>query len=774
VTLDDQAGAGPFVGPRPYEIGERLFGRDREVLQLLDLLIAERIVLLYSPSGAGKTSLVQAGLVPALRKEDFAVPGVARVKFDSGAGLSEPAANRYVFAVLLSLEEDQPHDQQFPLPDLARMSLSDYLDRRWADAAQTGGVVLILDQFEEILTIDPTDLSAQNEFFAQLGAALRDPHRWALLSMREEYVAGLDPYRNLIPTRLASTFRLELLNEQQARQAMQEASAQAGVEFTDGAARKLADDLRKVRVQRPGGSVEEQLGPSVEPTQLQVVCLRLWSNRADKARIAERDVEALGSVDTALADYYARVVAKLESRERVVRDWIEDKLITPQGLRNQILMEEALQSEDLGADAITLLDGQHLVRQERRRGISWLELAHDRLVQPIRANNAAWRDSHLSVFQRQAAIWDKERRSSRLELHGPALRDAKRWAKEHDNELTPTERDFLNASLRSRRAAYARIFTIIALGFGIFAAVSVNSYLRWLDDRPWGHLTNLKSGESHELAGDLVSVSRPQPGFEELVRSQISLRPNIVSRWQLMVSRYRRAFDVRSLNGTVINGRFLQYGYYRDLVDGDLITVAGYAPFRFSAIEPYYVPLLARPAPKVAAPAEGQWAILLDGVQRTIVSLYASELYLARDENGNLSLSESRDNGSLLKITKSDDLLQFRIETLDTNDAYYLFAMFKYEDRTYVAAGIPRGRRVHDVLRAPGKQLSGTEYASKMSFCFGPASQAQPDKLDGVQMQQLVRIDPEEADDQPRCTLGPFQIVDLRQSDEAGGSSEEQ
>jgi hypothetical protein len=88
--------------------------------------------------------------------------------------------------------------------------------------------------------------------------------------------------------------------------AVQEASAQAGVVFTDSAARKLTDDLRRVRVQRPGGSLEEQLGLTVEPTQLQVVCLRLWSKLPlDKTTIEEGDVEALGSADTALADYYA-------------------------------------------------------------------------------------------------------------------------------------------------------------------------------------------------------------------------------------------------------------------------------------------------------------------------------------------------------------------------------------------------------------------------------------------------------------------------------------
>jgi len=58
----------PYIGPRAFRTGETLYGRDREVDELLDLLIAERIVLLYSPSGAGKTSLVQAALILWLRE----------------------------------------------------------------------------------------------------------------------------------------------------------------------------------------------------------------------------------------------------------------------------------------------------------------------------------------------------------------------------------------------------------------------------------------------------------------------------------------------------------------------------------------------------------------------------------------------------------------------------------------------------------------------------------------------------------------------------------
>jgi hypothetical protein len=69
----------PYVGPRPFRPGEPLYGRDHEADQLADLLIAKRIVVLHSPSGAGKTSLIQAALIPALRAAGFTVLPIVRV-----------------------------------------------------------------------------------------------------------------------------------------------------------------------------------------------------------------------------------------------------------------------------------------------------------------------------------------------------------------------------------------------------------------------------------------------------------------------------------------------------------------------------------------------------------------------------------------------------------------------------------------------------------------------------------------------------------------------
>ena len=150
----------PYPGPRSFQKGEKLYGRQRETYELLDLLIAERIVLLYSPSGAGKTSLIQAALLPELEAEGFRVLPPMRPSLEP-SGENVKSANPYVLSLLLSLEEALPEDQQTPVSELAGMSLSTYLNKHAVEGDDWHGDVLIFDQFEEILTVDPTNTDRQ-------------------------------------------------------------------------------------------------------------------------------------------------------------------------------------------------------------------------------------------------------------------------------------------------------------------------------------------------------------------------------------------------------------------------------------------------------------------------------------------------------------------------------------------------------------------------------------------------------------------------------------
>jgi WD40 repeat protein len=495
MTLAPAVRPNPYIGPRSFQTGEVLYGRDRETQDLLGLLIAERIVLLHSPSGAGKTSLVQAALIPRLIEHEFTVLPLMRVNLElpgsselrvqsSELNIPTPnpqlptpnSPNRYVLSALLALEEGVPDDQQLPLAELATLSLNDYLDRRAAAAEGVADVVLIFDQFEEILTLDPTDQAAKAAFFVQVGAALRNRRRWALFSMREEYVASLAPYRGSVPTRFTTTQRLDLLAAADARQAIQAPARRLGVDFDDAAAARLVDDLRRVYAQQPDGTLAEQLGPTVEPVQLQVVCYRMWDQLpADARAIGTADVGAVGDVNTALADYYTeRVTAGALASgvgERAIREWFDRQLISPQGIRGQAL-QGVDQSQGLPNRAIRPLIDAYLVRAEKRRGATWFELAHDRLIQPVRENNAAWFAANLSTLQRQADLWERQSRPAGLLLRDQELADAERWAAANADALTAPEREFLQLS-RAEHARAARERRNNRLIRGLFVAALI-------------------------------------------------------------------------------------------------------------------------------------------------------------------------------------------------------------------------------------------------------------------------------------------------------------
>src|SRR3954447_15527717 len=332
----------PYVGPQSFRRDDVLYGRDQEVGDLLVLLIAERVVLLHSPSGAGKTSLIQARLLSLLKDEGFEVLPVIRLSHEVPDALvdREPPVNRYVLSALLSLEEGLHPELQRPLSELAGISLAQYL-AEWPDMDnRPGNEVLIFDQFEEVITADPVDHEAKIRFFADLGTTLRDRSLWALFSMREDFVAELDPYARYLPTRLSTRFRLDLLDVDQALEAVTRPARDAGVEFEEPAAIQLVDDLRRVRTQRGSGVVEE-LGRHVEPVQLQVSCRQIWNGIGDSGRIGLEDIESMGDVNEALADYYSASVAAVAREtgvsERALRDWFERELLTAQGFRGQVL-----------------------------------------------------------------------------------------------------------------------------------------------------------------------------------------------------------------------------------------------------------------------------------------------------------------------------------------------------------------------------------------------------------------------------------------------------
>jgi hypothetical protein len=87
--------------------------------------------------------------------------------------------------------------------------------------------------------------------------------------------------------------------------------------------------------------------------------------------------------------------------EHVVRDWIDRDLITEEGFRAQQRAVPSVRKSDAVLEA--LQDDRYLIRREVRTG--WWELYHDRLIVPVRQNNAAWRRKYLEPWQIDAGKW---------------------------------------------------------------------------------------------------------------------------------------------------------------------------------------------------------------------------------------------------------------------------------------------------------------------------------------------------------------------------------
>lgn len=447
--------ANPYVGPQSFRRGNRLYGRDRAAAELLDLLVAERIVLLHSPSGAGKTSLIQARMLGLFEDERFDVLPVVRLTHElpPEAGALGGPTNRYVLSTLLSLEERLPRESQRATAELAGLTLSQYLADRSDLEGRPRNTVIVFDQFEEVITADPVDQDVKTAFVQQLGAVLRDRSVWALFSMREDFLAELDPYARHVPTRFANRYRLDLLTRDEAFDAIVRPAQDAGVEFRGDAANKLVDDLRRVRVQR-GSIVVEELGPYVEPVQLQVACRGVWDRLdPDAHEIGLSDVEAVGDVNEALAIYYADCVESVANEtsvaERSLREWIEEELITPQGFRGQA-MHGPSSADGSDAGVLDRLTSAHLLRAESRRGAVWYELAHDRLIDPIKENNEEWRQQHLSDFERRARLWEEHGHPDSMLLTPQELDGSAAWTSGRPESLTEGETEFLAASRKAR------------------------------------------------------------------------------------------------------------------------------------------------------------------------------------------------------------------------------------------------------------------------------------------------------------------------------------
>lgn len=479
----------PYVGPRVFEEKDAglFFGRDTDAEGLLALVLSRRLVLFYSPSGAGKSSLIRTRLIPGLRDEGFRVLPVCRVG-GGPAHTGQASGNVFITNLMASLP---PTGNASPAQP---PSLSEYLSGlHTTDAAdEPVPIVLIIDQFEEIVTSHLDRYQDREGFFTQLRDAIRDdPLLWVVLVMREDYAPELDRYTSLLPGRLQARFQMQRMNTAAAKEAIAEPARIGNRPFAEDAVTALVDNLRQIQ------TAEEKTAPGefIEPVQLQVVCYQLWQNLADRppGEITLDDLRDLGDVDAALSQYYERtlaiVIAETGGSEAELRNWFETRLITPQRTRATVFRGSEATAE-LPNAIIDHLAERYMLRAEVWAGGTWYELIHDRFITPILNANRNWQARQGPLVQ-AAFDWDRAGRPKENLYGGDVLQLALSTTdrlqagsivddfltasedRDHERQLAArVEAERQRAEEQAGEARRFRALAIFALALGVIAFIA--------------------------------------------------------------------------------------------------------------------------------------------------------------------------------------------------------------------------------------------------------------------------------------------------------------
>ncbi|MEV1172597.1 tetratricopeptide repeat protein [Nonomuraea sp. NPDC049784] len=392
-----QAAPGPYKGSRAFraEDRHRFFGRGAESHEVRKLWREQRLTVLYGASGIGKTSLLQAGVLPLFSPGAVDVLPLGRVSYGSSFPRAAlPPHNPYVLALLMSWAPMAPPTR------LVGMTIAAFLRSRPVKRDAFGEptpILMAIDQVEELFTGGQGHQPYRRWFFGQLAEALRDDSRLRLLlSIRADRLPDLLKYERELADALdecergessPERYALEALSLDGALEAVTRPVEGTGCAFAEGAAEQVVGDLIAIRT-RSGGRHE---GQAVEPVQLQVVCESLWrSLPPETTEIRKSDV--LRYADRALSEHYAREIHGIAAERfngdaRRLTTWLRLTFPGRAGGGPQAVRQGSIRSAGVGKTVIALLVKRRLLRADQHLGESSYELAYDRLLQPVRQDD---------------------------------------------------------------------------------------------------------------------------------------------------------------------------------------------------------------------------------------------------------------------------------------------------------------------------------------------------------------------------------------------------
>ncbi|WP_306291652.1 helix-turn-helix domain-containing protein [Microbispora sp. GKU 823] len=422
---DDEAEA-PYPGLASYDVRDaaRFFGRERLVHVVLDLLERHRFVAVFGPSGSGKSSLLRAGVVPALRASP---PG--------------------------------------PPPEISVITPGDH-PMRHADLLlprESGDSLVVVDQFEEVFALCH-DRRERAEFLDLLLSSRRPESALRVVAaVRADFYGRCAEHRELAESLREAGLLVGAMTRDELREAIVRPAMAEGLVVERALTAAIVADVAD------------------EPGALPLMSHALretWRRRRGKTLTLEA-YESVGRVQGAISHTAEELYARLSPAQATIARRVLLRLINPGELtedtRRPVSRAELdpLGDPDTGV-VIELLARARLLTLHQ----DTVELTHEALIGSwprLRGWVDEGRDrlrAHRQLTQ-AAALWAEHARDAGALYRGARLTVAENlFAEEHRDDLTPLEHDFLLASAaRARRASRLRAGVAAALAVLLVVAV---------------------------------------------------------------------------------------------------------------------------------------------------------------------------------------------------------------------------------------------------------------------------------------------------------------
>lgn len=446
----------PWFGLRSYPEGARIFGRDREIVELSQKILYNMQTVIYGKSGIGKSSILNAGVFPILRRENY-FPVYIRLVHD---GMVSYTA-QILAAVMESLKRLRVEDLGAPEDSIYKdvEGYAKVTSERYDTSIEEGlweffhrheffyrldeyseeqavAPVLIFDQFEEIFTLQK-DISKTDVFFNELASLLNnicpkhllqdtvevserktegsstsslikkgivrkstkldyleDANMRLVLSLREDYLSFLERNISNIPSLKHNRYCLRPLSEEQAADII-----------TKPIPGMIDLQVAKSIISKVSGTETE-----VDSAILSLFLTELYKKKpADEPRMTMEMVDSLGA--NIISDFYSNSIAHIP--EASVH-FMEDNLITEGGRRDNIPLSKALTG--ISKKDLAYLESERLVHEFPWNGEMRVEFMHDILCDTI-SQARDERIERIRIERKDAALRTMRRRN-RITIFG--------------------------------------------------------------------------------------------------------------------------------------------------------------------------------------------------------------------------------------------------------------------------------------------------------------------------------------------------------------------